>query len=333
MVVESEEENLIKFSENMDVIKRIEIHQKVLLDDTDYYGFTLDCKKSIIIPYKHYIEPYERPFRDLSRKNYHISKLFYDNAIKNEIKINKIKLDAFLKDFNKLNFVDDSKMSYFYKDNYKNTITIHTSIGEKHYDLTFNPDLWKRLGSLFYDLLGFDALNIKIFKNISTPHDYNICRDGVYDKQTGEKLSLESIEYGHGAVLDFVLSYNIHVDFLKNSVCGLIEKEDLSMEENKKILTMLKKNRVYEWVFDEFWNKAIYQECCCFDGYHWYLSLVFEGNRVLNIGGGNDFPDTFVNLAEEVKEFTNKDILKLKTMNEENIKLYKKYADLHLKEF
>ena len=125
-------------------------------------------------------------------------------------------------------------------------------------------------------------------------------------------------KYGIDTIIDSGIdSKYVFQDTLMSDVGELasikgIEKEDLSMEENKKILTMLRKNRVYEWVFDEFWNKAIYQECCCFDGYHWYLSLVFEGNRVLNIGGGNDFPDTFVNLAEEVKEFANKDILKLK---------------------
>ena len=69
----------------------------------------------------------------------------------------------------------------------------------------------------------------------------------------------------------------------------------------------------------------------CFDGYHWYLSLIFEGNRVLNIGDGNDYPDTFVNLAEDVIEFANKDVLKLKTVDNEDIEIYRKYADLHLK--
>jgi len=104
----------------------------------------------------------------------------------------------------------------------------------------------------------------------------------------------------------------------------------LSNDEIEKIVSLLEKNRVYEWVFDEFWNKAIYHKWCGFDGYNWYLSLVFEGNKVLNIGDGNDYPDTFVNLAEEVIEFSGKDILKLKTVYEDDIKIYKKYAELHL---
>ena len=203
-------------------------------------------------------------------------------------------------------------------------------MGKKSYDLTNSYEVWKKLGGLFEELVGFDVLNIKNFKNIINPFEYDICKDGVYDKETGDKLSLESIEYGHGAVLDFILSYVIYVDCLKGSTSGLIEKEDLSKEDIGKILSLLEKNHVYEWGLDEFWNKAQYDSWCGFDGYHWYLTLVFEGNKILNIEGGNDYPDTFVNLAEDVIDFTNKDLLKLKTISEREVKLYKKYANLHL---
>lgn len=338
--INNNQQNFIKsFGENKlakkrNIIEKIEISQTILLDGRTHYEFTLDCENSVIMPYDSYdlYEPRERPFRDLSRKNYHISKSFYENVIKEEIKIDKIKLDDFLKGFNELKFIkNESGMSFFDKEYYKNRITVHTLMGEKSYDLTNDYDVWRKLGSLFEELLGFDALNIKNFKNIINPFDYEICNDGVYDKETGKKLSLESIEYGHGAVLDWILTYTIHADLLKGTTSGLIEKDDLSNDEIGKIVSLLEKNRVYEWVFDEFWNKAIYHECMCFDGYHWYLSLIFEGNRVLNIGDGNDYPDTFVNLAEDVIEFANKDVLKLKTVDNEDIEIYRKYADLHLK--
>lgn len=337
--IDVEQQNFIKsFGENKiakkrNIIKKIEISQTILLDDRKHYEFTLDCENSVIIPYDSYdlYEPRERHFRDLSRKNYHISKLFYENIIKEEIKIDKIKLDDFLKGFNELKFIEnDSGMSFYRKEYYENYITIHTLMGEKSYDLTNDYDVWRKLGSLFEELLGFDALNIKNFKNIINPFDYEICNDGVYDKETGKKLSLESIEYGHGAVLDWILTYTIHADLLEGTTSGLIEKDDLTNDEIEKLVSLLEKNRVYEWVFDEFWNKAIYHAWSGFDGYHWYLSLIFEGNRVLNIGDGNDYPDTFVNLAEDIIEFSNKDILKLKTIGEDHVKLYKKYAKLHL---
>ena len=337
--IDAEQQNFIKsfgenkLSEKRNIIKKIEISQSILLEGRKHYEFTLDCENSVIIPYDSYdlYKPSERSFRDLSRKNHHISELFYENIIKKEIKIDKIKLDDFIKEFNELKFIEnESGMSFFDKEYYKNRITVHTLMGEKSYDLTNEYDVWRKLGSLFEELLGFDVLNIKNFKNIVNPFDYEICHDGVYDKETGKKLSLESIEYGHGAVLDWILTYTIYVDLLKGTTSGLIEKDDLSNAEIEKLVSFLEKNRVYEWVFDEFWNKAIYHAWAGFDGYHWYLSLIFEGNRVLNIGDGNDYPDTFVNLAEDVIEFANKDVLKLKTIGEDDVKLYKKYAESHL---
>lgn len=337
--IDKDQQNFIKsFGENKlakkrNIIKKIEISQSILLDEIKHYEFTLDCENSVIIPYDSYYlyEPHEEHFRDLSRKNYHISKLFYENIIKEEIKIDKIKLDDFLKGLNELKFIDnDSGICFFDKTYYTNRIRIYTPMGEESYDLTNDYELWKKIGCLFEDLLGFDALNIKNFKYVINPFDYDICKDGVYDKETGDKLSLESIEYGHGAVLDWILWYTIYVDCLNGTTSGLIENDDLSNDEIEKIVSLLEKNRVYEWVFDEFWNKAIYHAWAGFDGYHWYLSLIFEGNRVLNIGDGNDYPDTFVNLAEDIIEFANKDVLKLKTIDEEDVKLYKKYAELHL---
>lgn len=337
--IDKEQQNFIKsFGENKlakkrNIIKKIEISQTILLDDRKHYEFTLDYENSVIIPYDNYdlYEPREHISRDLSKKNYSVSKLFYENIVKEEIKLDEQKLDNFLNEINELKFIDEKPHMWFYDKNYyQNLITIHTPMGEKSYNLTNNYELWKKLCSLFEELLGFDVLNIKNFKNIINPFDYDICNDGVYDKETGDKLSLEYIEYGHEAVLHFGIGYNIYVDLLKGTTSGLIEKDDLSNDEIEKIVSLLEKNRVYEWVFDEFWNKAIYHKWCGFDGYNWYLSLVFEGNKVLNIGDGNDYPDTFVNLAEEVIEFSGKDILKLKTVYEDDIKIYKKYAELHL---
>ena len=58
--------------------------------------------------------------------------------------------------------------------------------------------------------------------------------------------------------------------------------------------------------------------------------MVFEGNRVLNIGCTNNYPDTFVNLAEEIIELTNEDVLKLDTISDDRV--YEKYAKKHFRE-
>ncbi|MDO5849749.1 MAG: hypothetical protein Q4P14_00915, partial [Methanobacteriaceae archaeon] len=280
--IDKDQQNFIKsFAENKlskkrNIIEKIEISQHMLLDGGTHFSFELDCKNLMIIPddYHNLYEPSESHFRDLSKKNYLVSKLFYENIVKEEIKVNKIKLDEFLNKFNELTFIEEDSNLYFYKkDYYNNYITIHTPMGKKFYDLTNDYEVWKKLGSLFEELLGFDVLNIKNFKNLITPFEYTISKDGVYDKETGDKLVLESIEYGHGAVLDYILDYVIYVDCLNKSTSGLIEKEYLSNEEIEKILSLLEKNHVYEWVLDEFWNKAKYDSWCGFDGHHWYLSL------------------------------------------------------------
>ena len=339
--IDTEKQNFIKsFGENKlsvkrNAIKKIEISQSILLNGKKHYDFTLDCEKSVISQDKYCLnKPSKRNSRDLSGKNYFISQLFYENSISNEIKLDEVKLDNFLNEFNKLIFPDNKPLLWFHdKSFYQNTITIQTPMGKKLYDLTNNYELWKKLGSLFEELLGFDVLNIKNFKMIINPFDYDICKDGVYDKQTGDKLSLEFIEYGHDPVLNLLIGHDIYVDCLNKTTSGLIEKDDLSDDDIEKILSILEKNRVYEWVFDDFWNKAAYHPWAGLDGYNWYLSLIFEGNRVLNIGGGNDYPDTFVNLAENVMDFAHMDILKFKTIREEDIKLYKKYAETHLDEY
>lgn len=336
--ISDEKQDFIKsFGENKlaikrNIIKKIEVSQSILLDKSFPYNFdfTLDCENSIIIPRDLIFEPSEKTFKGLSKINQYISRLFFENIVKDEIKLDKQEVDDFLEEFNKLLLVDGEVDGVVYeKEHYKNMIAVHTSIGKKYYHLTNNYVIWEKIGRLFEKLIGFDVFNIKNFKNIITPANYAICKYGVYDKETNQKLSLESIEYRHDAVILLCSEdYTIHIDFLNRTLSGSIEKDDLSDDEIEKILELLEKNHVYEWVYDKFWNKASYSPARLCDGCYWYLSLIFEGNRVLNIGDGNDYPDTFVNLAEDIIEFTNKDMLKLETIH--GVELYKKYAKKHL---
>lgn len=119
--IESDQQNFIKsFGENKlakkrNIIEKIEVSHNILLDKHYFFEFKLDCKNSIILPGDHLYEPYERHFRDLSKKNHIISKLFYENSIKEEFKLNRIKLDNFLNQFNELTFIDDGSKLPFYK--------------------------------------------------------------------------------------------------------------------------------------------------------------------------------------------------------------------------
>lgn len=321
-----------KLANKRNVIKKIEVSQSILLDRAFPYNFdfTLDCENSIIMSRDSIYEPNENVFNDLSKTNHYISKLFFENIVKDGIKLDKQSVDDFLEEFNKLLNIDDEFPSRAVgKNYYENYIIIHTSMGEKYYCLTNEYVLWEKIGGLFEKLIGFDVFNIKNFKNVISPANYDIRQDGVYDKKTGQKLALESIEYRHDAVILLCgEAHIINIDILNRTVSGAIEKNNLSNNEIEMILDFFEKNHVYEWVYDKFWNKCKYSPARLCDGYYWYLSLVFEGNRVLNIGDGNDYPDTFVNLAEDIIEFTNKDLLKLNTIFD--AKKYEIYAKEHL---
>ena len=74
-------------------------------------------------------------------------------------------------------------------------------------------------------------------------------------------------------------------------------------------------------------KKLNYHSSSCFDGYQWSLYLVFEGDKYLRILNGNDYPDIFMHLAQEIIDLTGKDILNVNSIDENDLKLYKKYGD------
>lgn len=322
-----------KISENRDFIERIDFNQVMYLNGFNWHEFSIDCMNSVALPKDNVHEPYKEHSRDLLEINFNILESFFDNFLKEKMTLNREKLDEFLKNFKKLNFIGiDDKSGIFSKKCLRNEISVHYSWGDVSYDLSDYPEIWKELGKMLKELFGFDILNIENSRRIISPLYYEALNDGIYDKKTGERLKLRSIEYGHGTVLDYLIFYNIFVDLEKKRSCGLIEKENLDDETIDDIIRLVEKYHVYEWRNDEFWEKAKYHRWSGFDGYNWYLTLTFEGDIVLNLEGGNDYPDTFVHLAEDIIDMYGKDVLKLKTIGEEDRKLYKKYGDLRLKE-
>ena len=60
----------------------------------------------------------------------------------------------------------------------------------------------------------------------------------------------------------------------------------------------------------------------------WELELIFEDYKVLAISGSRDYPDTYVQLGEEIIDIFDIDILRLDYIRYKEI--YKKYGDKHL---
>ena len=51
------------------------------------------------------------------------------------------------------------------------------------------------------------------------------------------------------------------------------------------------------------------------------LYLVFERDKYLRIFNGNDYPDIFTHLAQEIIDLTGKDILNVNSIDEKDFKL------------
>ena len=322
-----------KTSDRRDLIGRIDFSQYIYLNGWNCFDFSIDCFNSTASQDISVQIPYDMHIRDLLGVNNNILESFSENALKSEVKLDPDKLDAFLKGFNKLDFSEVKEDSFNHDKNHiRNDISLHYSWGDVSYNLTNYPEMWKELGGLLIDLFGFDILNIENSRKLVSNLYYDIREDGVYDRQTGEKLKLKAIEYGHGPVLSIFIIYNIFVDLENRKTFGFINKENLGDDEIDYILELLEKNHVYEWISDDLWQKAKNHHWMILDGYRWYLTLTFEGDIVFNLEGGNEYPDTFIHLAKDVIEFSGKDILQLKTLTREERKLIEKYGDLKLSE-
>lgn len=156
---------------------------------------------------------------------------------------------------------------------------------------------------------------------------YEFRQDGIYDKKTSKKLKLKFLEYNHGLSTNFGFSrHNISIDFDKKIIEGCINK-DMTNKDIEIVFELLEKYHIYQLNSGKYWKKLNYHSSSCFDGYQWSLYLVFEGDKYLRILNGNDYPDIFMHLAQEIIDLTGKDILNVNSIDENDLKLYKKYGD------
>ena len=60
------------------------------------------------------------------------------------------------------------------------------------------------------------------------------------------------------------------------------------------------------------------------------MELVFEESIVWNILGHNEYPDTYLCLARDVKQLTGLDLLEIETIPEDEIELFNYYGKMKL---
>ena len=153
-------------------------------------------------------------------------------------------------------------------------------IHEFNYQYVNNyPKNWIALGNLIIDLLGFDLLNINL-KNLITTLHYNITSDGVYEKQTNNKLKLKKLNFNIVSFEEPFNPFNFSID-----------SDDNDFE---RIIKLLDDYGVYKWYDKDYAENIIESDDFNdFKGNSWFIELIFENGRVLNLRGDNAYPDAY----------------------------------------
>lgn len=238
-------------------------------------------------------------------------------------------IEIFQEEFWKLNLFDDFESErYLYFEKLENVyscnINFYCSEGYREFYLKNDfPDRWLDFNDLLFKLVGFDVLNVSHLENIVTSLFYDIEKDGIYDK-AGDRLELSCLEFGHyRAPPNETPHHNVVININERKIEGYLEKDDIDLDI---LFGLLEKYGVYEWILKSYHNKSDNHDFTVFDGYDWYLELVFNDSVIWTILGHDDYPDTYLCLAREVKKMTNLDLLEMDSIPDEEIELFNYYG-------
>lgn len=214
--------------------------------------------------------------------------------------------------FEKLENIYSCNVNFYYSDNY-----------QEFYIKNDFPKRWLDFNDLLKELVKFDVLNISHLKNIVTNLFYDICDDGVYDR-LGNKLQLTSLEFGHYMTPPGESPHhNFIIDIEDRKIDGYLEKDNVDLD---CLYGLLEKYGVYKWILKSYHNKSINHDSAIFDGYDWYLELVFNKSIIWTILGHDEYPDTYLCLAYEVREITDLDLLEIESICDGDIELFNYYG-------
>ena len=239
--------------------------------------------------------------------------------------------EKFLEEFGQLNLFEDfnSEMfSYFEKLEmiYSCNVIIYSTDNYEEYGFKNNfPKKWVQFGKLLEKLFNFDVLHLNHQMHLATPLFYEINEKGIF--REGKSLGLKKLEFGHFRCHPYELPHpNFIIDFAESRIDGYLEDEiDVNLT-----LNLLEKYGVYSWIFKEYHQKADNHDPDDLEGYDWYLEMVFENDVIWHLFGYNDYPDTYVQLASEVREISDFDLLELQSIPQDEIELLKKYGNQKL---
>ena len=242
--------------------------------------------------------------------------------------------DDFLFDFAGLKLFEDfesEEFSYFEKleSIYSCIVIIYSTDVFEEYSFKNNfPKNWIAFGEMLKDFFNFDVLHLNYQRQFATPLYHDLRRDGVY--LDGEKLKIKAIEFGHYRCYPYELpNPRLIVNFENKRIDGYIDR-NMTDGDEKTILELLERYHVYMWTQDDYHMKSDSYDPEDLEGYDWYLEIVFEGDVIWHIFGYNDYPDTYLQLAREIIDLTEMDLLEINTIDEANVKLFEKYGKAKL---
>ena len=170
--------------------------------------------------------------------------------------------------------------------------------------------------------MDFDVLHLNHQMHLATPLFYEIRENGIFRED--KKLELEKLEFGHFRCYPYELPHpNFIIDFNESRIDGYLERKI----DTGTVLNLLEKYHVYSWILRKYHQKSDSHDPDDLEGYDWYLEMVFENSVIWHLFGYNDYPDTYVQLASEVKEISDFDLLELQSIPEDEIELLKKYGN------
>ena len=177
--------------------------------------------------------------------------------------------------------------------------------------------------------MGFDFFDSK---GIITDYDFDIKKEGIYLK--GEKLKLTKVFY-HYFIAVALINKEFIIDFNKKRIIGSNslrwdDKYLINIENNIDwLFNLFEKYGVYEWCHIDYYKRLNSKEgwSLTFDGYHYYIELIFNDKYVLVLGGHCEHPDTYLNFGREIMDLFGVDLFNISDISNEEEYLF--WADKH----
>lgn len=170
----------------------------------------------------------------------------------------------------------------------------------------------------------FPIYDVSFLDTVVTEYDYDIKRQGIYLKNTPNRLNLKKLNFNiTSGLFNFIIGWSI--DFDKKTFKYLGEIYKLNNKTIKTINNLMETYGVYNWFYPEYYEKMEEKDECALDGPHWELTFDFDGDKKLIIEDGGGYPDTYPQLAFKIKEIFGLDLLKSDYPSD--LDLYHHYGD------